>query len=430
MTAGDWARRPDARNVVVTGIGPITASGVGVEAFWTGLKTTRSPARLIDRFDVSPFRSKVAIHVDDFDAADHLGARDARRLDRFGQFSVTASQLALEDASLDAAQEDPARVAVQMGSALGGISQAETQAARFLSKGVRSVDPRVALHVFPGAASCNVAIRFGFTGPNSTNAMSCASGTMAIGEAWRLIRDGIVDVALAGGAEAPLAPLSYGAFSIIRAMTERNEAPELSCRPFDAGRDGFVMGEGAAVLVMEEEERALARGARVYARISGYGNTNDAHHMTAPKPGGEEARRAMAQALSSAGMGPSDVDYVNAHGSSTPLNDSTESRTIRALLGAHTDGVKVSGTKPFYGHALGASGAIEAAICALVLQRGWIPPTLNLSEVGEGCDLPYVRGGGVPCRPQVVLTNSFGFGGINASLVLTAAGPARPGAQV
>ncbi|NNF25611.1 MAG: beta-ketoacyl-[acyl-carrier-protein] synthase family protein, partial [Gemmatimonadetes bacterium] len=377
-----------------------------------------------------PFRSKVAIHVDDFDAADHLGARDARRLDRFGQFSVTASQLALEDASLDAAQEDPARVAVQMGSALGGISQAETQAARFLSKGVRSVDPRVALHVFPGAASCNVAIRFGFTGPNSTNAMSCASGTMAIGEAWRLIRDGIVDVALAGGAEAPLAPLSYGAFSIIRAMTERNEAPELSCRPFDAGRDGFVMGEGAAVLVLEEEERALARGARVYARISGYGNTNDAHHMTAPKPGGDEARRAMAQALSSAGVEPGDVDYVNAHGSSTPLNDSTESLTIRALLGAHADGVKVSGTKPFYGHALGASGAIEAAICALVLQRGWIPPTLNLSEVGEGCDLTYVRGEGVPCRPQVVLTNSFGFGGINASLVLTAAGPARPGAQV
>ena len=234
MTAADWARRPDARNVVVTGIGPITASGIGVDELRQGLRRTRSPARLIDRFDVSPFRSKVAIHVDDFDPADHLDAKEARRLDRFGQFSVAASALALRDARLDVAGEDPTRVAVQMGSALGGISQAETQAARFISNGVRAVDPRVALHVFPGAASCNVAIRFGFTGPNSTNAMSCASGTMAIGEAWRLIRDGIVDLALAGGAEAPLAPLSFGAFSIIRAMSSRNDEPERACRPFDA----------------------------------------------------------------------------------------------------------------------------------------------------------------------------------------------------
>lgn len=407
--------------MVITGIGPITASGVGVDAFRAGLRGTRSPARLIDRFDVSPFRSKVAIHVDEFDASDYMEPREARRLDRFGQFSVTASLLALEDAGLDPTHEDPTRVAVQMGSALGGISQAEIQAARFLSKGVRAVDPRVALHVFPGAASCNVAIRFGFTGPNSTNAMSCASGTMAIGEAWRLIRDGIVDLALAGGAEAPLAPLSFGAFSIIRAMSERNDAPELSCRPFDAQRDGFVMGEGATVLVLEEEERARKRGARVYARLSGYGNTNDAHHMTAPKPGGGEALRAMKQALTSAGVGPEDVEYVNAHGSSTPLNDSTESGTIRDLLGPHAERVKVNGTKPFYGHALGASGAIETGICALVIREGWIPPTLNLTDPGEGCDLPYVRGTGVECRPRVVLTNSFGFGGINASLVLTAA---------
>ena len=421
MTAADWARRPDARNVVVTGIGPITASGIGVDELRQGLRRTRSPARLIDRFDVSPFRSKVAIHVDDFDPADHLDAKEARRLDRFGQFSVAASVLALEDAGLDVAGEDPTRVAVQMGSALGGISQAETQAARFISNGVRAVDPRVALHVFPGAASCNVAIRFGFTGPNSTNAMSCASGTMAIGEAWRLIRDGIVDLALAGGAEAPLAPLSFGAFSIIRAMSSRNDEPERACRPFDGARDGFVMGEGAAVLVLEEEERARARGASIYARISGYGNTNDAHHMTAPKPGGGEARRAMAQALTSAGVAPEEVDYVNAHGSSTPLNDSTESQTIRDLLGAHADQVKVSGTKPFYGHALGASGAIETAICALAIRDGWLPPTLNLDEAGEDCDLPYIREEGISHPPRVVLTNSFGFGGINASLVLTKA---------
>ncbi len=421
MSADDWARRTDARNVVVSGIGPITGSGTGVEAFWAGLRGKRSPARLVDRFDVSPFRSKVAVHVDDFDAADFLDTKEVRRLDRFGQFAVVSALLALADAQLDSSRVEPSRVAVQMGSALGGISQAETQAALFLSRGVRAVDPRVALHVFPGAASCNVAIRFGFTGPNSTNAMSCASGTMAVGEAWRLVRDGIVDVAVAGGVEAPLAPLSFGAFSIIRAMSERNDEPEAACRPFDRDRDGFVMGEGAAVLILEEEERARARGAPIYARVAGYGNSNDAHHMTAPLPGGSEARRAMAQALSSAGLDATDVDYVNAHGSSTPLNDGTESRAIQDLLGAQAERVPVSGTKPFYGHALGASGAIEAAICALAIFHGWVPPTLNLHEAGEGCDLTYVKGEGRSQNLGVVLTNSFGFGGINASLVMTAA---------
>ena len=419
MRAETWARRPDAREVVVTGIGPITAAGIGVDCLWEGIHRPVSPARLVDRFDTGPFRSKVAIQVEDFDPAAYMEPKEARRLDRFGQFSIAATRLALDDAGLTPESIAPDRVAVQMGSALGGISQAELQATRFVTMGVKSVDPRVALHVFPGAASCNVAIRFGFTGPNSTNAMSCASGAMAIGEAWRLVRDGIVDAAVAGGVEAPLAPLSFGAFSIIRAMSERNDDPSAACRPFDKDRDGFVMGEGASVLVLEAEERALARGARIYARVAGYGNSNDAYHMTAPRPGGTEARRAMAQALTSAGLEPRHVDYVNAHGSSTPLNDSTESLAIRELLGNHADQVRVSATKPFYGHALGASGAIEIGISALAIHHGWIPPTLNLEEAGDGCDLPYVAGEGERREVEAVLSNSFGFGGINAALVLT-----------
>src|SRR5690606_26384628 len=244
--------------------------------------------------------------------------------------------------------------------------------------GVRGVDALLALSVFAGSASCNIAIEFGFTGPNATNAMSCASGAIGLGEGWRLIREGSADVAIAGGVEAPLAPLCYGAFAIIRAMSTRNGDPTRACRPFDAGRDGFVMGEGAALLVLEEWEHARARGAPVYAELLGYGNTNDAFHMTAPRPDGGQAARAMRIALRAAGVAPEEIDYVNAHGSSTPLNDSTESRVIRQVLGEQADRAAVGGTKGYHGHSLGATGAIEAAITALVLQRGWIPPTLNL----------------------------------------------------
>lgn len=434
-TESTWSRPSHARNVVVTGIGPITASGVGAGDLWGGLRSGKSPAVRTDRFDTEPFRSKLAIQLKDFDPEAFLSKKEARRLDRFGQLSVAASLLALRDAGwagdgLQAPPEDPSvgiakdmgiephRVAVQMGSALGGISQAELQAFRFFEGGVRSVDPRVALHVFPGAASCNAAIRFGFTGPNSTNSMSCASGAIAIGDAWRLVRDGIADVALAGGAEAPLAPLSFGAFSIIRAMSTRNDDPEAACRPFDKDRDGFVMGEGACVLVLEAEEHARARGARIYARVAGYGNSNDAYHMTAPRPDGSQSSRAMRQALTSGELDPADIGYVNAHASSTPMNDGTESQSIRSVLGAEADSTPVSGTKPFYGHALGASGAIEVGITAMALHHGWLPPTLNLAEPGEGCDLPYVRGNGLDAQPLAALSTSFGFGGINAVLSL------------
>jgi 3-oxoacyl-[acyl-carrier-protein] synthase II len=406
------------QRVVVTGIGPITAVGTGLEPFWAGLRNERSPVRRVTRFDASPWRSKIAAEVDDFDPSDYIDTRAARRLDRYGQFSIAAARLALSDACLDTSAIDADRVAVQIGSALGGIAYAEEQTGNLNRGGLRAVDPRVALTTFGGAASCSVAIEFGFTGPNATNAMSCASGTIAIGEAWRLIRDGLADVAVAGGVEAPLAPLCFGAFALIRAMSTRNDDPERACRPFDRARDGFVMGEGACCLVLESLEHARRRGAPVRAEIAGYGTTNDAYHMTAPRPDGSQSGRAMRLALASAGLEPDRIDFVSPHGSSTPLNDSTESMAIKAVLGERAREVPVSGTKPYHAHALGASGAIEAAVCCLALDRGWIPPTLNFESGDAECDLDYVAGRGRNYRPTACLSNSFGFGGINASLVL------------
>jgi 3-oxoacyl-[acyl-carrier-protein] synthase II len=404
--------------VVITGIGPITAAGTGVEPFWEGLKRQRSPIRTITRFDSSIWRSRLAAEVDDFDAEDFIDKKDAKRLDRFGQFAIASSRIALRDAGLENAALDAERVAVQMGTALGGIAYGELQGFKLALEGPRAVDPRVALTTFGGAASCSVAIAFGFTGPNSTNAMSCASGTIAIGDAWRLIRDGEVDVALAGGIEAPLAPLCFGAFAMIRAMSTRNDDAEHACRPFDEARDGFVMGEGACTLILERMDHAIARGARIYAEVAGYGTTNDGYHMTAPRPDGSQAARAMRTALRVAGVDPNDVEFISPHGSSTPLNDSTESIAIKNVFGAKAYSIPISGSKPYHGHALGASGAMEAAICCLGMTRGWVPPTLNFENGGPECDLDYIPGTGRELRPRISLTNSFGFGGINASLVL------------
>ncbi len=404
--------------VAITGLGPITAAGTGVEGLWQGLRRERSPIRRIDRFDPSMWRSRIAAQVDDFEPGGYMDNRVLKRLDRFTQFSVAAARLALRDAGLEGVPLDCDRVAIQMGSALGGVAYAEQQMVNLHQGGLRAVDPRVALTTFAGAASCSIAIEFGFTGPNATNTMSCASGTVALGEAWRLIREGTVDVALAGGVEAPLAPLCFGAFAIIRAMSTRNDDPERACRPFDRGRDGFVMGEGACALVLESWEHATRRGAHIYAELAGYGTTNDAHHMSAPRPDGAQAARAMRIALRTAGVQPDEVDYVNPHGSSTPLNDSTESSAIKQVLGERAYDIPISGTKPFHAHALGASGAIEAAICALAIERGWVPPTVNFEAGDEACDLDYVPEHGREYRPGVVLSNSFGFGGINASLVL------------
>jgi 3-oxoacyl-[acyl-carrier-protein] synthase II len=418
--AGRTETPPDGPpyRVAITGLGPITAAGSGRDAFWDGLRSCRSPVRRVTRFDPSPWRSHLAAEVDDFDPTDYMDAHQARRLDRFMQFSIAATRMALADAGLDPLALDPDTVAVQFGSALGGIAYAEEQVGNLLSRGTRAVDPRVALTTFCGASSCGVAIEFGFTGPNATNAMSCASGTIAIGEAFRLIREGTSEVAIAGAAEAPLAPLSFGAFSLIRAMSTRNDEPARACRPFDRDRDGFVMGEGACALVLERWNHAIDRGADIYGEVAGYGTTNDAHHMTAPRPDGAQAVRAMTLALRSAGVRPEQVDYVSPHGSSTPLNDTAETAAIKAVLGEQAFRALVSATKPYHAHALGASGAMEVAVVSLALRNEWIPPTLNFEDGGAECDLDYVAGAGRDYRAHVCLSNSFGFGGINASLVI------------
>jgi 3-oxoacyl-[acyl-carrier-protein] synthase II len=405
------------RRVVITGIGAITPIGTGVEGLWEGLRRRESAVRCITRFDPTMFKSRIAGEVPDFSPGDHIEERRVRRLDRFSQFSVAATRMALADAGLDPRREDPDRIGATMGTALGGVAHGEGQYRNFLQGGPRAVDPALALTVFAGAASCNIAIEFGFTGPNSTNGMSCASGAIAIGEAFRAISRGEADAMVAGGAEAPLAPLCFGAFAIIRAMSTRNDDPAHASRPFDQGRDGFVMAEGAAVLVLEERGRALARGAPVYAEVCGFGLTNDAHHMTAPRPDGKQAARAMRNALAEAGVAPREVGYINAHGSSTPLNDPTETASIKQVFGDHAYRLAFSGTKGYYGHALGASGAIEAAICALASRRGWVPPTVNLQSPDPGCDLAHVAPDGMPLEPDYLLSNSFGFGGINASLL-------------
>jgi 3-oxoacyl-[acyl-carrier-protein] synthase II len=417
--AGDGAN--GSHRVAVTGLGPITAAGVGVDALWEGLRRERSPIRRVTRFDPSPWRSRIAAEIDDFEPERFMDLRTARRLDRYSQFSIAAARLALEDAGLDPTRLAPDRVAVQLGSALGGIAYAEQQMANLMTSGIRAVDPRVALTTFCGAGSCSIAIEFGFTGPNATNAMSCASGTIALGEGWRLIREGEADVVVAGGVEAPLAPLCFGAFAIIRAMSTRNDDPERACRPFDRERDGFIMGEGACVVILERWDLAQARGARIYAELAGYANTNDAYHMTAPRPDAAQAARAMRAALASAGVRPDAVDFISPHGSSTPLNDSTETLAIKQVFGEHAYRIPISGTKPYHAHALGASGAIEVAIACLAMERGWIPPTLNLEQPDDDCDLDYVPEHGRAFRPRVVLSNSFGFGGINACVVLRSA---------
>ena len=404
------------RRVVITGIGAITPIGSGADGLWAGVLADRSAVRIIDRFDASPFPSRIAAQVDDFDPADHLDARRARRLDRFSALSVAASRMAFEDAGLGRT-DGGATTGVWIGSALGGVAFGEEQHAGFVARGVRGVAPTLALAVFGGAGASNVALDLGLTGPTVGNANSCASGAVAIGQAFGAIRDGTVDAALAGGAEAPLAPLTFGAFAMIRVLSQRNDEPSRASRPFDRDRDGFVMGEGAAVLALEERGAAMRRGARIVAEIVGFGASNDAYHMTAPRPDGRDAARAIVAALADGDVAPERIGYVNAHGSSTPLNEPAEARAIRAAFGDMTERIPVSGTKGLYGHALGASGAFEAAITAMALEREVLPGTCNLEVPDPTIDLRVLRTA-IPARIDAAVSTSFGFGGMNAALII------------
>jgi 3-oxoacyl-[acyl-carrier-protein] synthase II len=407
------------RRAVITGVGPITCIGKGVENFWNAILAEKSGISRVSAFDTSMFNAHCGGEIPDWNPEEFFPPHRLKRLDRYAQFSVASAKMALDDSGIEYSRENPQdRVGVSFGTALGGVCQAEDQHIRFLKKGARGVNPTLALQVFGGSAHSNIAIEFGFRGVGTTNSNSCASGTVSVGEALRYIRDNFADVVVAGGAEAPLATLSFGAFDLIKTMSRWTGDPAFACRPFDRLRDGFVMGEGAASLVIEELEHARARGARIYAEVLGYSLNNDAFHMTSPLPSGESCIRAMRDALADAKLAPEQIDYVNAHASSTQLNDNTETMSIKQVFNAHAPQVPVSGTKGYYAHPLGATGAIEAALCGLALHRQWIPPTINYEHSDPACDLDVVPNHGRAAELNYVMSNSFGFGGINACVVL------------
>ncbi len=408
----------ERRRVVVTGIGAITPIGHGKEGLWDGIRRGRSGVVNITRFDTSQIHTKVAAQIDDFNPLDHFDAKLVRRMDRFAQLGLAACEMAIKDSSLQADKNGTGeRTGVTMGTALGGISGAERQHEQYVKAGLRAVDPSLALMVFGGSGSSNIAIRYGFTGPSNANSNSCSSGTIAIGEAYRYIKDDYADVMIAASAEAPLYELTFSAFTIIKAMST-NPEPATACRPFDKNRDGFVMGEAAAVLVLEELGHALKRDAHIYCEVLGFSCNNDGYHMIAPKPDGSSAIRAMESAVREAGLSRSEIDYVNAHGSSTALNDKTETLALKKVFGERASKIPVSATKSMHGHALGASGAVETAICAQIFEKGFLPPTIHYEHPDPECDLDYIPNVGRESRVDHILKNSFGFGGINAVLVL------------
>ncbi len=402
--------------VAVTGIGIVSPIGIGVRAFWEGTLAGKIGVGALTRFDASGFGSRVAAQIDEFDAAGFVPVKRLRRTDRYAQFSIAAARLAFEDAglSVDGMGDE---IGVWIGSALGGLAFAEEQHSGFHERGAKAVRPLLAISVFVGAGTSNVALEFGLRGPNVANANSCAAGTVALGEAFRAISRGDVRAAIAGGAEAPLSPLVFGSFAVIHAMSTRNDDPVHASRPFDAERDGFVMSEGAGIFVLERYEDAVARGARVYGEIAGFGLTGDAHHMTSPLPDGTSAARAMTDALREAHVAPAEVELYNAHGSSSQLNDVTEARSMKRAFGAAAARIPVTASKGQHGHALGATGAWETALSLLAMHERRVPRIVNLENVDPACDLDFVREDR-RLAPRVVLTNSTGFGGINAALVL------------
>ncbi|PYK61142.1 MAG: beta-ketoacyl-[acyl-carrier-protein] synthase II [Verrucomicrobia bacterium] len=407
------------RRCVITGLGPITCIGQRKENFWRGILAERSGITHISTFDNAGFNARCAGEIRNWAPEEFFPPHRLKRLDRYAQFAVASAKLALDDAGLEYSRDQPQhRVGVSFGTALGGVCQAEDQHIRFLKKGTRGVNPTLALQVFGGSAHSNIAIEFGFRGVGTTNSNSCASGSVAVGEALRYIRDDFADVILAGGAEAALATLSFGAFDLIKTMSRWAGDPALACRPFDRLRDGFVMGEGAGSLIIEEFEHARARDARIYAEVLGYSLNNDAFHMTSPLPTGESCIRAMHEALADAQLDREQIDYINAHASSTQLNDNTETMSIKEVFGERAKRIPVSGTKGYYAHPLGATGAIEAALCALALDRQWIPPTINYQNPDPSCDLDVVPNHGRAAELNYIMSNSFGFGGINACVIL------------
>jgi len=404
------------RRVVVTGLGVISPVGTGRDLFWDNLCAGKSGISRFTSFNVDDYPTQIGAEVRDFEPLEFIEKKDLRRMDRFGQFAVAAARMALQDARL-ATPVDSERAGVSIGSGIGGIITIEEQIKVLNEKGPRRVSPFFVPMLIANMASGYVSMEFGLKGPNITLVTACATGTHSLGEAFRIIQRGDADLMVAGGSEAAFTPVAFAGFCAMRAMSTRNDEPERASRPFDRDRDGFVMGEGAGVLVLESLEHAKSRGARIYAEICGYGRSGDAYHVTAPDPDGSGARRCMAIAVQDAGLAPSEIDYINAHGTSTDLNDRTESLAIKAVFGEHAYRLAISSTKSMIGHLLGAAGGVEAIASVLSLHTGIIPPTVNYENQDPECDLDYVPNVARERKIIAAMSNSFGFGGTNASLV-------------
>jgi len=407
------------RRVVITGIGLVTPLGIGVENTWSALLRGESGAGPITLFDTTGHATTIACEVKEFEPTRWIDKRLCKTLDRFIQFALVAAQEAQQDAGLEFDQEEAERVGVFVGAGLGGVMTIEATHAKLLQKGPRrGISPYFIPSIVINLAAGHISILYGAKGPNLGQVSACSSSAHSIGDAWRCIERGDADVMFAGGAEATVSPLGIGGFNAMRALSTRNQEPQRASRPFDAGRDGFVMGEGAGILILEEEARARQRGAKILAEVVGYGYNADAHHITAPSPGGEGAQRCMRMALRSAGLEPEAVDYLNAHGTSTKFNDSLETTAIKGVFGEHARSLAISSTKSMTGHLLGASGGVETGISALAVSRGIVPPTINYETPDPECDLDYTANSPRELAVEAAMSNSFGFGGTNACLIL------------
>lgn len=403
--------------VVITGIGIISPIGTGREAYWEALKAGKNGIAPVTLFDASEFTTQMAGEVTDFEPEKYIDKKEAKRMDRFSQFAVGAAVMAAEDAGISKENMDPQRMGVILGNGIGGIGTLEREHEKLLEKGPGRVSPFLVPMMIVNLAAGNVAIALGAQGPNTTVVTACASGTNAMGDAYRLLQRGEADVVFTGGTEASITPMGFAGFCTMKAMSTRNDDPGKASRPFTADRDGFVMGEGAGVLVFETLEHAQKRGAKIYGEVAGFGMTCDAYHITSPAPGGEGAARSMKLALESAGMKPEDIDYINAHGTSTPYNDRNETAAIKSTFGDHAYNLCVNSTKSMTGHLLGASGGIEAIACIMSLNEDFVHPTINYETPDPELDLDYVPNVGKAKVVRAALSNSLGFGGHNASII-------------
>ncbi len=409
---------PKRNRVVITGIGTVTSYGDGVQTFWDNVLAGKSGIDTVQSFDITEYPSKVGAEALHFDAGNYMDPKEARRNDRYTQFAVAASRMALEDAGVDTTKLDSDRFGALIGSGIGGMLTIQQQSRRLYKMGPRKVSPFMIPSLIANIASGVVAIEFGARGPNYGIVSACASGTHSIGEAFKMLRDSDADIMLAGGSEAAVTELGYAGFCSMKAMsTSYNDAPQTASRPFDKGRDGFIMGEGAGVLVMETLEHAQARGANIICEIAAYAATCDAYHITSPDPEGKALGAAMSKVVREAGLEPTDVSYINAHGTSTPYNDKFETGAIKKAFGEHAYKMPVSSSKGMTGHLLGAAGGIESAVCALAIRDGKVPPTINYTDPDPDCDLDYVPNEARDHEVNVAICNNLGFGGHNASLL-------------